>query len=386
MRAVPHRVVCLLGLDDGVFPRRVVPDGDDLTGDDPRVGDPDPRGEDRQLLLDALTSATDTLVVLYTGTDPRNGDELRPAVPVDALLDTLDRTVATAPDGPSGAVAADRPGTRCSRTARPSCEPPPRATARRSASTAARCGRPRRRARAAGTGARSRTRPWCSTRCRRRRDVELADALPLLPPPRPRAAAGAGPALRRRATERVDEQIPVELDGLQRWAVGDRMLQAHLAGVAARGASRPPSGAAARSRRARLGQRLVRKLSEDVASVAAAAAPVARARRPSGSTSSSTSPTSGSAAAWPACAATPRSGSLFSRPSAKHRLQAWVELLALTLARPDRAWRAVVVGRGGAFELGPVPADVRPRRARRPRRRSRARGCAAVLPFAPETS
>ena len=30
MRSVPHRVVCLLGLDDGMFPRRTAPDGDDI--------------------------------------------------------------------------------------------------------------------------------------------------------------------------------------------------------------------------------------------------------------------------------------------------------------------------------------------------------------------
>ena len=30
MRSVPHRVVCLLGLDDGVFPRKAPRDGDDL--------------------------------------------------------------------------------------------------------------------------------------------------------------------------------------------------------------------------------------------------------------------------------------------------------------------------------------------------------------------
>ena len=30
MRSVPHRVVCLLGLDDGEFPRNVERDGDDL--------------------------------------------------------------------------------------------------------------------------------------------------------------------------------------------------------------------------------------------------------------------------------------------------------------------------------------------------------------------
>ena len=63
MRSIPHRVVCLLGLDDGSFPRHVERDGDDLTARNPRVGDRDVRSEDRQLLLDALLAAQDHLVV-----------------------------------------------------------------------------------------------------------------------------------------------------------------------------------------------------------------------------------------------------------------------------------------------------------------------------------
>ena len=43
MRSVPHRVVCILGLDDGEFPRRARRDGDDLMLADPHVGDRDPR-------------------------------------------------------------------------------------------------------------------------------------------------------------------------------------------------------------------------------------------------------------------------------------------------------------------------------------------------------
>src|SRR5581483_8033200 len=43
MRSVPHRVVCLLGLDDGVFPRKADVDDDDLVAADARVGDRDPR-------------------------------------------------------------------------------------------------------------------------------------------------------------------------------------------------------------------------------------------------------------------------------------------------------------------------------------------------------
>ena len=43
MRSVPHRVVCILGLDDGEFPARRPRDGDDLMLAEPHVGDRDPR-------------------------------------------------------------------------------------------------------------------------------------------------------------------------------------------------------------------------------------------------------------------------------------------------------------------------------------------------------
>ena len=73
MRSVPHRVVCLLGMDDLAFPRRTRSDGDDVLAGDPWVGDRDRRSEDRQLLLDAIMSATEHLLVLYSGADPRTG-------------------------------------------------------------------------------------------------------------------------------------------------------------------------------------------------------------------------------------------------------------------------------------------------------------------------
>ena len=82
MRSVPHRVVCLLGLDDGVFPRAGVPDGDDVLARDPLVGERDPRSEDRQLLLDAICAATEHLVVVHSGADERTGARRPPAVPL----------------------------------------------------------------------------------------------------------------------------------------------------------------------------------------------------------------------------------------------------------------------------------------------------------------
>src|SRR4051812_47685279 len=103
MRSVPHRVVCLLGMDDGAFPRKASRDGDDLVLGDPHVGDRDPRTEDRQMLLDALLAATDRLVVTFTGHDERTNTPRPPAVPVGELLDVIDRTVRT----PGGGRARD---------------------------------------------------------------------------------------------------------------------------------------------------------------------------------------------------------------------------------------------------------------------------------------
>ena len=92
MRSVPHRVICLVGLDDGVFPRAATDDGDDVLARDPLTGERDRRSEDRQLLLDAIGAATDTLVITYTGADEVTGQEHQPAVPLAELLDALDRT------------------------------------------------------------------------------------------------------------------------------------------------------------------------------------------------------------------------------------------------------------------------------------------------------
>jgi exodeoxyribonuclease V gamma subunit len=92
MRSVPHRVVCLVGLDDGVFPRIGVVDGDDVLARDPMTGERDIRSEDRQLLLDAIDAATEKLVITYTGANEYSGQERPPAVPLAELLDTLDLT------------------------------------------------------------------------------------------------------------------------------------------------------------------------------------------------------------------------------------------------------------------------------------------------------
>ena len=41
----------------------------------------------------------------------------------------------------------------------------------------------------------------------------------------------------------------------------------------------------------------------------------------------------------------------FSKLAPRHRLQAWLELLALTVHDPSRAWQVVTIGRGGCSHL-----------------------------------
>ncbi len=92
MRSVPFRVVCLLGMDDGTFPRGHHARAFDAVGMHPRRGDRDPREEDRNLLLEAILATRAHLLVFYTGRDPRTDKVLAPAVPVGDLLDAMDLT------------------------------------------------------------------------------------------------------------------------------------------------------------------------------------------------------------------------------------------------------------------------------------------------------
>lgn len=89
MRSVPYRVVCLLGMDDTRFPRRGRVDGDDLLADHEIIGDYDPAAADRQLLLDAVMAAGENLVVTYSGRDQLTSAQFPPAVPIAELQDIL---------------------------------------------------------------------------------------------------------------------------------------------------------------------------------------------------------------------------------------------------------------------------------------------------------
>lgn len=89
-RSIPFRVVCLLGMNDGEFPRDGGDTGLNLMLDDPRRGDRDTRREDRYLFLEALMAARRHLHISYVGRDVHDGKRIDPAAPLAELLQFLD--------------------------------------------------------------------------------------------------------------------------------------------------------------------------------------------------------------------------------------------------------------------------------------------------------
>jgi exodeoxyribonuclease V gamma subunit len=363
MRSVPHRVVCLLGLDDGAFPRKAPRDGDDLMLADPQIGERDPRSEDRQLLLDALLAASQRLIITYTGNDERTNAPRPPAVPVGELLDVIDATVTTGDKRPARAHVVVR---------HPLQPFDPRNFT---------------------PGALAGVEPWSFDPV----TLEGAKALsgpraqpgPFLPAPLP--APGRAPVelsdlirfaqhpvraflrqrLRVSLSDRSDDTedgLSVQLDGLAQWAVGQRLLDARLAGVDGHAAIKAeiargtlPPGV--------LGKPVIDRIYPIAGAIAdqaqrlSAGAP----RRPV-----DVRTTVGGGRLMSGTVAGVSEDllltSTYSRLSAKHRMATWVSLLALTVAHPKRPFRAATIGRGtdrgsvAIVQLAPLAADPGERR------------------------
>lgn len=90
MRSIPFKVVCLLGLNNGVFPKQDKNDTFDLMVDDFRVGDRSARADDRYQFLEAILATRSHLYLSYIGQSIKNNKPVPPAVVVTELLDILE--------------------------------------------------------------------------------------------------------------------------------------------------------------------------------------------------------------------------------------------------------------------------------------------------------
>ncbi len=381
MRSVPHRVVGLLGLDDGVFPRQSSRDGDDIIGNDPQVGDRDSRIEDRQLLLDALLAATDHLIVTYAGRAERTNAERPPAVPVGELLDVVDRTVSIAdstPTAPPALAPLTPTGPPAPADLTPTAPPSPAPSTPTGPPALARSQvivchplQPfdgRNFTRSALVDGQVWSFDPITLEGARALARERPDRPPFLPAPLPAAPTDlieldalvrfvqhpVNAFLRQRLginlgdySDDVLEGVPIELDYLEMWGVGQRLLDARLAGSdqdaciaaeVARGLL--PPGALADPVLDRVGP-VVERLVQVAASITGGTSDV-------GSVEVNVALPDGRLVVGTVAGVRGNLlGSVtYSRVSAKHRLAAWVRFLALTAAHPERSFEAVTIGRG----------------------------------------
>ena len=91
MRAIPFPQVCLLGMNDGDYPRRSSRADFDLLAlpGQARPGDRSRRDDDRYLMLEALLSARRQFYLSWTGSNARDNSEEPPSVLVSQLRDYL---------------------------------------------------------------------------------------------------------------------------------------------------------------------------------------------------------------------------------------------------------------------------------------------------------
>ncbi|MGZ4326436.1 MAG: exodeoxyribonuclease V subunit gamma [Solirubrobacteraceae bacterium] len=343
MRSVPHRVVCLLGLDDGAFPRKSPRDGDDLMLDDPHIGERDPRSEDRQLLLDALLAATDHLVITYAGNDERTNIRRPPAVPVGELLDVVDATVRT-----EAGLARERIEVRHplqpfdTRNFDPGALVPDLTWSF----------------------------DWTTLEGARALVGPRSENGSFLPEPLPALDSKlvelddlvrfVGHPLRAFLRQRlrislsdvsdeIEDGLAVELDGLRRWGVGQRLLEACLAGTDGRTAilaeiargTLPPG---------RLGHPVINQLYPIVEGILTEA----RALMPAGAEPEPVDvhvelPDGRLLTGTVSAIGDLLLQSSYSRVAAKHRLSSWVRFLAATATHPERGFAAATVGRARGY-------------------------------------
>lgn len=87
MRSIPFRVIALLGMNDGEFPRTQKALSFDLIAESPEPGDRSLKDEDRYLFLEALLSARQHFVVSYVGRGVQDNAELPPSPVAAELID-----------------------------------------------------------------------------------------------------------------------------------------------------------------------------------------------------------------------------------------------------------------------------------------------------------
>jgi len=89
MRSIPFKVIALLGLNEGEFPKIDRHPTFDLVGQNFRPGDRSRRADDRYQFLEVLLSARQQIIMTYIGLSIHHNDDIPASVVISELVDVL---------------------------------------------------------------------------------------------------------------------------------------------------------------------------------------------------------------------------------------------------------------------------------------------------------
>ena len=91
MRAIPFKIICLLGMNDGLYPRSGRKRSFDLMALNPQRGDRSRRHDDRYLFLETILSTRKKLYISFAGLSILDGSKKPPSVLVSELMDYIEQ-------------------------------------------------------------------------------------------------------------------------------------------------------------------------------------------------------------------------------------------------------------------------------------------------------
>ncbi|MBN2731790.1 MAG: exodeoxyribonuclease V subunit gamma [Balneolaceae bacterium] len=89
MHSIPAKVICMIGMDDGVFPSAKAKSEFDLIAKYPEEGDRLPRRDDRQLFLETMLAAEKVLYFSFVGQSNKKEVEFPPSVVLREVIDYI---------------------------------------------------------------------------------------------------------------------------------------------------------------------------------------------------------------------------------------------------------------------------------------------------------
>jgi exodeoxyribonuclease V gamma subunit len=89
VRGIPFKIICFLGLNNGVFPGNDNFMGFDLLGEEYKKGDRSKKETDKYLFLDTILAARDKLYLSFIGQSAKDNTEIPPSIVLDIFIDYL---------------------------------------------------------------------------------------------------------------------------------------------------------------------------------------------------------------------------------------------------------------------------------------------------------